>query len=496
MHQCHLSPEECFVGLTVSIKHKDEVERILRTYHAEIFLMPDDLPRNVAKAHKEVDERLKENSTQEKTICSALKKLGEENKDKLASWKETSENILALLNAQKKIIQTGHLATLQGFVPQNKFNELTQIVNTMMGDKVLVLENDQIEFAEPPTKVTHSRFIKPFEEITKLYGLPKYEEVDPTPLIAITFPILFGLMFGDLGHGLVLLIGGLAVGKLIKGNQSMKNVCWIMAACGIGSMGAGLAFGEFFGQPIFAPLWFSPFESVFNFLIFSLFVGIVQIISGIVIEMVNYLLKHNVVDAILTSVPKIAFFVGGVYLVAAYQLNFGAWLSGPILAPLIPFVIMVAAKPLYLMAAKPLQSTGNPHAQHGGEHAEQDTIVGRLFEGGDFLTRLLSNTISYSRILALLMAHWALLLVTYTVAGLVGDAVGAGSILALILSGIVIVFGNIFVLALEGLIVFIHTLRLHFYEWFSKFYAGTGTEFSPFKQKFTHTTVNLKRNKN
>jgi len=212
--------------------------------------------------------------------------------------------------------------------------------------------------------------------------------------------------------------------------------------------------------------------------------------------MVNYLLKHNIADAILTSVPKIAFFVGGVYLVAAYQLNFGAWLSGPILAPLIPFVIMVAGKPLYLMAAKPLQSTGHPHAQHGGEHAEQDTIVGRLFEGGDFLTRLLSNTISYSRILALLMAHWALLLVTYTVAGLVGDAVGAGSILALILSGIVIVFGNIFVLALEGLIVFIHTLRLHFYEWFSKFYAGTGTEFSPFKQKFTHTTVNLKRNKN
>lgn len=496
MHQCHLSPEECFVGLTVSIKHKDELERILRTYHAEIFLMPNDLPRNVAEAHKKVDEQLKENNTQEKTIRSALKKLGEENKDKLTAWKETSENILVLLNAQKKTIQSGHLATLKGYVPQNKFKELSQTINTIMGDKVLVLENDQNEFVEPPTKVTHSRFVKPFEEITKLYGLPKYEEVDPTPLIAITFPILFGLMFGDLGHGLVLLIGGLAVGKLIKGNQSMKNICWIMAACGIGAMGAGLAFGEFFGQELFAPLWFSPFESVFNFLIFSLFVGIVQIISGIVIEMVNYLLKHNVADAILTSVPKIAFFAGGVYLVAAYQLNFGAWLSGPILAPLIPFVIMVAGKPLYLMAAKPLQSTGNPHAHHGGEHAEQDTLVGRLFEGGDFLTRLLSNTISYSRILALLMAHWALLLVTYTVAGLVSDAVGPGSILALILSGIVIVFGNIFVLALEGLIVFIHTLRLHFYEWFSKFYAGTGTEFSPFKQKFIYTTVNLKRNKN
>ncbi len=118
-----------------------------------------------------------------------------------------------------------------------------------------------------------------------------------------------------------------------------------------------------------------------------------------------------------------------------------------------------------------------------------DTVSGRLFEGGDLVTRLLSNTISYSRILALLMAHWALMLVTYTIAGLVGTA----SILTLVLSGIIIVGGNIFVLALEGLIVFIHTLRLHFYEWFSKFYQGTGSEFSPFKQKFTYTNLVLKR---
>ena len=118
--------------------------------------------------------------------------------------------------------------------------------------------------------------------------------------------------------------------------------------------------------------------------------------------------------------------------------------------------------------------------------------MGRLFEGGDLVTRLLSNTISYSRILALLMADWALLLVTYTVADLV-NPVGSTSILSFILAGIVIVGGNIFVLALEGLIVFIHTLRLHFYEWFSKFYLGTGKEFNPFKQKFIHTSLTLKR---
>jgi V/A-type H+-transporting ATPase subunit I len=85
------------------------------------------------------------------------------------------------------------------------------------------------------------------------------------------------------------------------------------------------------------------------------------------------------------------------------------------------------------------------------------------------------------------MAHWALILVVYTVVGLIGSA----SVLTLILSGVIIVTGNIFVLALEGLIVFIHTMRLHFYEWFSKFYMGNGTEFTPFRQNFVYTEVDL-----
>jgi V/A-type H+-transporting ATPase subunit I len=488
LNRCHICEEECFVCVAAPARHKEEVERILRTYHADIFHMPQDLPQNVGEANKEVNHCLKENQEKHKAIEESLKKLGEENEDKLVSWKETSENILALLNAEKKILQSGRLATVKGFVPQSKFEELSQTVNAKMEGKVLVLRNEpaEHEIVEPPTKITNSRLIKPFEEITRLYGLPKYSEIDPTPFIAITFPILFGLMFGDLGHGLVLLIGGVIVGLLIKGNQGMKNVCWIMAACGIGAMAAGLLFGEFFGIPLpWGPLWFSPFDNVFNFIIFSLFVGIVQIISGIVIEMANYAINRNYADAILTSLPKIGFYVGGVYLIAAYQLNFGAWLAGPILAPVIPFVILVAGKPIYLKVAK-------PKVQHASEHAEADTIVGRLFEGGDFFTRLLSNTISYTRILALLMAHWALLLVVYKVAEIVNPATGS-SPLTMVLAGVVILGGNIFVLALEGLIVFIHTLRLHFYEWFSKFYGGTGTEFTPFKQKFSKTTLTLKK---
>ena len=214
-----------------------------------------------------------------------------------------------------------------------------------------------LESADPPTKINHNRFVRPFEELTKLYGLPHYDEVDPTPIMAITFPIIFGLMFGDLGHGLILLFGGLAVGLLIKGNKAMKNVCYIMAACGLGASIAGLVFGEAFGQQHYlGPLWINPTENptvnVFTFIIFSLFVGVIQIISGIVLEMTNFALKHQYSDALLTSAPKIAFYVGGVYLIAAYQLNFGAWLHGPILWPLLSFIVFLVVKPTLFESCK------------------------------------------------------------------------------------------------------------------------------------------------
>ena len=269
-----------------------------------------------------------------------------------------------------------------------------------------------------------------------------------------------------------------------KNSQSIKNMCWILAACGIGATIAGVLYGEFFGIE-FHPLWFSPFNPLSNvlmFLIFSLSIGIIQIMSGLAIEMANFLYRRNFVDAVLTSLPKMVFYAGAVTLVALYQLNLSAWFNGPILLVIVPFGVLVFAKPTF--------STIQNLSLHAVEPQNEKISFGqRLFESGDLITRLLSNTISYTRILALLMAHWALILVTYTVAGLIST----GSLLSLILSGAVIVGGNIFVIALEGLIVFIHTLRLHFYEWFSKFYNDSGTEFNPLKQKSNYTKIVLQK---
>ena len=477
-HRCYLSKATEFVCLALPSKHVEAVEKILKTHNGEIFQIPKDLPRNVTDALKQVSKQLEVKAQKEKEIQECLWNLGVSNRNKLNSLKETMQNILFMLDAKRKIQQAGRLAAIKGFTPKKRFSQLKEKVAMELNGNVLVLQNKVAAHEDPPTKISNSRFVKPFEEITKLYGLPHYDELDPTPFIAVTFPIIFGLMFGDLGHGLILAIGGLTLGFLIKKQSAIKNMCWILAACGVGTIFAGLLFGEFFGRQVFAPLWFNPFDNVLTFLVFSLFIGVAQILSGLILEMVNFATNKNFQDVLLTSVPKIAFYMGSVYLITTYQLNFGVWFTGPILFSLVPFFVLVFGKPAFHAGLRISQRAG-------GAPINFVSFTERLFESGDLVTRLLSNTVSYSRILALLMAHWAFILVTYIVAGLAVS----NSVLGLIVSSLVIVVGNMVVIGLEGLVVFIHTLRLHFYEWFSKFYGGNGTPFKPFKQSFVYTEV-------
>ncbi|MEJ2272252.1 MAG: V-type ATPase 116kDa subunit family protein [Candidatus Bathyarchaeota archaeon] len=416
-----------------------------------------------------------------KVVLTSLEGLAEENKHRLLALRETAYNISNILEMKQKSLETKHLVKINGYIPKTEFKELERKIDNKL-NQTLVTEEKRIESTDPPSKISNHFLIKPFETITKLYGVPHYDEIDPTPLIAITFPILFGFMFGDAGHGLILLIFGLILGLLIKKNEGIQNFSKILAACGLGAIFAGLLFGEFFGKNIFPALWFDPFENVTGFLIFSLVIGTIQIISGFVLEMINFLLKNNIIDAVTTAFPKILFYIGGIYLIAVYQLDFNNWIQGPILLPLIPFIFLIFGKSVLTKLLKKIGRQPINSTMH-------NSLLERFFESGDLVTRLLSNTMSYARILALLMAHWALLLVTYTISDMVFRIPSLGAILGVL----VVIGGNIFVIAFEGLIVFIHTLRLHFYEWFSKFYQGNGVVFNPFRQSYKYTKLVFKK---
>lgn len=487
-----------FLSVAVPSKEGSEVDKILRAHHAEIYSIPKDLPHNNKDALKEVNSRLKDAEEKEKGISSSLHKLGVENRNNLPVWKENTENTLALLYGKDRTLQSGRLATIKGFVPKNKMAKLDEKVHSLLGEKAIVLTAEPEKGDEPPTSLRNNRFIKPFESITGLYGLPKYSEVDPTPILAFSFPIIFGLMFGDVGDGAILLLMGI-IGFLILKKGGFKNLFAVLAMCGVAAIIFGFVYGESFGNPFGTPLWFDPFyknpltgdyPNVFRFLIAALYIGVAQIVLGISLEMTNYIINHRVGEALVRALPKLLFYGGCVYVISVYGLNLGAWFAGPAeFFIILPFFVMVLANPLYVTLGHRPAVTVSPEAMEDGEmaiEAQESSFSQSLFDGGDLMIRLLSNTVSYSRILALLTAHWALLL-AFTQLNIL---VGGGA-----LGFLMIAVGNALVLTLELLVVFIHTLRLHFYEWFSKFYGGSGKQFHPYKQSFVCTDVHLNAKK-
>jgi V/A-type H+-transporting ATPase subunit I len=202
-------------------------------------------------------------------------------------------------------------------------------------------------------------------------------------------------------------------------------------------------------------------------------VGASQIMIGFALNFINYALKGEYIDALTVSLPKMILYVGALYFLLKYALDFQSWLSGPIFYLTAALIFLFFGKPILILISRKGRFV---------------PVLGeRIFEGSELLLSLISNTMSYARILALLMAHWALLTATYAVSDLAFALPVIGQPVELLM----IAGGNIAVMAFEGLIVFIHTLRLHFYEWFSKFYEGTGTAFQPFKYQEKYVEIKV-----
>ncbi len=346
-----------------------------------------------------------------------------------------------------------------------------------------------------PTIMKNSWFIRPFELITKMYGIPSYSEIDPTPFIAFTFPFIFGLMFGDIGHGFCLIIAGI-FGGIIFRKKNVGKFSWIILYCGIGAALGGLFYGEFFGyeeffgiplQPIIIPIpllgpvnLYNPIENIQSVFKFALFIGVVHINLGWFLELINYIRQSKKYLAFSNSFMKICLLTGGTYLIFEYGINLTTWLSpttffspyGPI--PLPPPILLVIVPGILLIILKPLGKLFRV------SYLKRESYGALMGEGtlDTFETALsvLSNVASYIRLLALALAHIALMISIQALSGLIQ---GEG-VLFEILTFLGLILGNVIVILLEGILVFINTIRLHFYEFFFKFYKGTGTEFFPF----------------
>ncbi len=316
---------------------------------------------------------------------------------------------------------------------------------------------------KPPTKLKNNRVFKPFELLVKMYGTPNYEEVDPTPFFAITYMILFGSMFGDIGQGLVFAVSGLLVSKFFN-----KDFGGLVTRLGISSTIFGFLYGSVFGmEDIVEPILFSPYENINRILIMAIVLGIILLIMSYTLGAINYIKRENY-EELYFGEKGIAGFLLYLSILGVVSYNVLDFKLIPsflyIVVAVLSIVAMIFKKVLYQKFI--LKDTvGLPNGY----------FIESSFSIIETIISIFSGTISFIRVGAFAINHVGLFLAFSTIGKMIGTQ--AGSI-------IMTVIGNIVILGLEGLIVFIQSLRLEYYEMFSKYYIGDGREFVPDENLF------------
>ena len=332
-------------------------------------------------------------------------------------------------------------------------------------------EKHDVKF-QPPTKLNNPKIFKPFESYIRMYGLPCYNEIDPTIFVALTYTFIFGIMFGDVGQGLLLVIGGFLLYKFKK-----MDLAAIIGTAGIFSTIFGFMFGSIFGfEDVLPAIWLKPLDAMMDvpglgnmntvFIVAVVF-GMFLILVTMIFHIINAVKSHDAENIYFdqNAICGLVFY-GSLTTVALL------FLTGHTLPGTAVLVVMFVVPLILIMLKEPLARLVNKKTPLI-EDGKVMFFVQSFFELFEVMLSYLSNTLSFVRIGAFAVSHAAMMGVVL----MLGGAESASP------NWLVIVLGNAFVIAMEGLIVGIQVLRLEYYEMFSRFYTGSGKEFRPFLKK-------------
>ncbi|MHC1763442.1 MAG: V-type ATP synthase subunit I [Verrucomicrobiia bacterium] len=381
-----------------------------------------------------------------------------------------------LLEAEQLFPRTDAAILITGWLPADQLSGIKQRLVEATGGRCVVqaLEPAGFPQEEIPVLLRHGRLLKPFEMLVTAYGLPRYGEFSPTLFVALSYVLMFGMMFGDVGHGGLLALAGAIL--LAKAKSLIaRHAGVLLVANGLSSVAFGLAYGSCFGLPAFKEhaFWRDPLEGdPMKLMLLAIGVGIVLMSVGLVLNISNRLRQGDWPDGLLGKfgLAGAVFYWGTLVVVAKLAvLRSNGWLGVAVLICVgIPVACWIAKEPLALV-----RSRAGREAAHGGILAGiLESFVG-AFEG---LLLYLANTISFVRLAAYAMSHAALLLATFTLADQVRQMPVGGPVLSVI----VIILGNLAAFGLEGIVAAVQALRLEYYEFFGKFFSGDGQPFKPF----------------
>lgn len=384
-------------------------------------------------------------------------------KDEILQAFEVVKYYCDLFEIKRKAVYTSNSFYFTCWAAEREAERISKLAQDDDRITIILDEPSNFESVTTPTKIKNFALFKPFEEFIKMYGVPSYNEIDPTPILAIVYTLLFGMMFGDVGHGAVLAVLGIVMVLMKKGGFLAK----IFIPLGISSVVFGFLYGTFFGfegeNGVIKPLWFTPMENSNNMnriLITTVVIGVFIILICMLINVINGIKQRNWQKTFFSQngVAGILFYGLALYLGVSIFLGSKAPFAAASIGIVISLILIFCQEPLGKLCAR--KKDWMPKEKGG-------FFVQSFFELFEILLSFVTNSISFVRVGAFALNHAGMMSVVLM---FMEQLNGAGSVTVAIL-------GNILVIGLEGLIVGIQVLRLGFYEMFSRFYDGDGREF-------------------
>lgn len=459
------------VWLVGTRKNADVLERAARSAYLNPLVLPDDyqgtpaeiiaqLRQAIQDAHQKIAEQKKE-----------ITHLNEVHHEQLQSllWEVRASRMMT--DAILRYGKMRYTYLIVGWLISAALPEFTRKLRLISKETLLetIPARRDGPIQEVPVSLGNPSFLRPFQMLVTTYAQPRYDEVDPTLLMTLTFPLLFGAMFGDIGHGLVFAaLGWLLVSKKVKSLRGFSSLGGLVVACGLVSTLFGVLYGSIFGrEDILHAIWISPIENIMTILITAIGFGAVLLSIGYLLAIFNAWRQRD--WGRLLVHPR------GIAGLVLYWSLLGLVVSmlAPAMLPVPPviFILLAAVGGIVVMFSELFT-----HLIIGHRPLVEESIgtyaIQAFFELFETLIGILSNSLSYVRVGAFAVAHGFLTAAVYMIGSLIGPEFGIGW-------WVVAIIGNLFVIGFEGLIVSIQTMRLEYYEFFSKFFTGGGLRFQP-----------------
>lgn len=461
--------DETFFFVMCNTEQKEEIAEKLRALGFSQFKAEEKVTP-LKTIHDSIDRMAKIDS-EKFFIKEELADFDEEYKT-LELVNEYYENMIVRKEATGNFLKTENVMVIQGWLAADDEKELINVVKKVAGDEAYLTFEDvkEDEYDKVPTKLKNNELCTCFESITEMYSTPKYDEIDPTPLLTPFYLLFFGMMVADMGYGLLMILATGFVLKKFKLDEGTRKFIKFFFYLGFPTIGFGAIYGAFFGDLIPSlPRLIDTNKDITTILILSIVLGAIQIFCGLGIK--AYML-------IKAGKPLDAFYDVGSWVITLISLAVvlvGAFVGG------VPSIVKTIAIVLMIFGMVVIVLTNGRGA--GSKAAELGQGAYALYG----ITSYVGDLVSYTRLMALGLAGGSL-------AGAFNMIIGlfSSNIVALILFGpLLFVFGHIFNLALSLLGAYVHTCRLQYVEYFGKFYEGGGRAFTPFKAEEKY--INLKK---